>query len=265
MICGFHLSIAGREGFLTALKEAEALGVKAVQIFAKSPRAWRRKPLPPAQAERFRAYRELLGIGYLAIHAGYLTNPGAEGELFEKSVLSLADDLEKARLLGAQGVVVHPGSGPAEGVRRGLARAAALAPSGARLLVENAASPERRGGTPADLAELVEGTPFGLALDTAHAWLAGYHPVEFLDGLEARGLLDRLALVHFNDARHPRGSHRDVHASLGQGTMGAALREFLQDPRVGALPFIMETPRADDRRNLAVFRRWAGAAAPDRG
>jgi len=259
VIYGFHFSIAGRESYLTALNQAEALGVNAVQIFAKSPRAWRKKPLPPALAERFRAKRALLGIRYLAIHAIYLVNPGAEGELFEKSIHALADDLEKGRLLGAEGLVVHPGTGLPERVREGLLRATQLAPSKTQILVENAPSPLRRGGTPEDLARLVEGTPFGITLDTAHAWLAGYTPVAFLDGLERLGLLGHLALVHFNDAVHPRGSHRDVHASLGKGSMGKALVEFLKDPRVHHLPFIMETPKVDDTVNLATFRKWQEA------
>jgi len=261
MIVGFHLSIAGKTGYLNALAEAEALGVNAVQIFAKSPRAWRKKALSPALAERFRAQRDLLSIRHLAIHASYLVNLGAEGALYEKSVLSLADDLEKARLLGAESVVVHPGSGPVERIRAGLAEAARLAPSRARLLVENTAGGgEKRGSTPEELAGLLEGTPFGLALDTAHAWLAGYDPRDFLDRLAALGLLDRLVLVHFNDARHERGSHRDVHASLGEGTLGPALKDFLRDPRVRHLPFIMETPREDDAKNLATFKEWLVAS-----
>ena len=257
MIHGFHFSVGGKESYLTALREAEALGVNAVQIFAKSPRAWRKKNLPPSLAENFRATRELKGIQSLVIHASYLVNLGAEGELFEKSVLSLADDLEKARLLGAEEVVVHPGSGAIVQIKKGLFKAAELAPSPARLLVENAAGGgNKKGATPEELAELLEGTPFGLALDTAHAWVMGYRPIEFLDELERLGLLPRLALVHFNDAKHERGSRRDVHASLGEGTMGEALLELLKDPRVRPLPFIMETPKADDAKNLATFRKW---------
>ncbi len=257
MIYGFHFSIGGKESYLTALREAEAFGVNAVQIFAKSPRAWRKKALPIALAERFRAARELLGIQSLVIHASYLVNLGAEGELFEKSVHSLADDLEKARLLGAEAVVVHPGSGEIPRIREGLSAAAKRAPSPAKLLVENTVGGgKKRGATPEELADLARDTPFGLVLDTAHAWAMGYRPVEFLDELERLGLLPRLALVHFNDARHERGSRRDVHASLGAGTMGEALRELLMDARVRPLPFIMETPKADDPKNLATFKAW---------
>ncbi len=263
MIVGFHFSVAGKRSFLTALDEARALGVNAAQIFAKSPRAWKKKALPPALAERFRAERELAGIRFLAIHASYLTNPGAPGELGEKSALALADDREKARLLGADAVVVHPGTGTATRVRETLARAEALAPSRARFLIENTAGGGKKlGASPEALTELVADTPLGLALDTAHAWLAGYDPLAFLDRLEALGMLSRVALVHFNDARHPKGSRRDVHASLGEGTMGEALIRFLKDPRVRDLPFIMETPKADDAKNLATFRKWLVARGP---
>ena len=52
--------------------------------------------------EAFRALREASGGLPAVIHASYLVNLGAEGELWEKSVASLADDLEKAALLGVE-------------------------------------------------------------------------------------------------------------------------------------------------------------------
>ncbi len=260
MIYGFHFSIAGPKGFLRALEEAQALGVKAVQIFAKSPRQWRKKALSPSEAERFRAVRESLAIEAVVIHASYLVNLGAKGELFEKSVFSLADDLEKARMLGADMVVVHPGSGSVENIRKGLFLAQRLAPSQAQLLVENTAGGGKRQGASLEaLAEILDGTPFGLALDTAHAHLAGY-PIEgLIDAVARRVGLDRLKLIHLNDTPHPLGSHRDVHASLGQGAIGEALATLVRDPRLANIPMISEVPPSTFEENLRTLKRWLGS------
>jgi Endonuclease IV (EC 3.1.21.-) len=58
---GFHLSIAGKKGVAGALEEAMALGLTAFQIFAKSPRSWRTRPLAANEVEAFRALKEMAG------------------------------------------------------------------------------------------------------------------------------------------------------------------------------------------------------------
>ena len=97
---GFHLSIAGKKGVAGAVEEAQALGLSAFQIFAKSPRSWKTRALSPSEVETFRALREMAGELPGVIHASYLVNLAAEGELGQKSVFSLADDLAKAQALG---------------------------------------------------------------------------------------------------------------------------------------------------------------------
>lgn len=159
---GFHLSIAGKKGVAGAVEEATALGLTAFQIFAKSPRSWRPRALSPAEVEAFRALREASGGLPAVIHASYLVNLGAEGELWEKSVASLADDLEKAALLGVEYVVVHPGSGRPERVKEGALKALRLAGVRSRpvLLVENTAGGgEKVGARFEELAWLVADTP----------------------------------------------------------------------------------------------------------
>ncbi len=260
---GFHNSISGRRGYATALDAAEELGTSAAQLFAKSPRSWRTRKLKPGEAE---AFRDALAIGRVrrtVIHASYLVNLGAEGELWEKSVFSLADDLEKAALLGVDYVVAHPGSGAQERVRQGALKALALAPGGARLLLENVAGGGRKVGRRfEELAALIEGTPLGVAFDTCHAFAAGYplqeDPVAVLDELDRTVGLGRVPLVHLNDSLGEFASGVDHHANLGEGRIGTALAALLRDPRLSGTTFIMETPKAYDEQNLATFRRWAG-------
>ncbi len=260
---GFHNSISGRRGYAAALDTAERLGTTAAQLFAKSPRSWRTRKLKPGEAE---AFRDALAIGHVrrtAIHASYLVNLGAEGELWEKSVFSLADDLEKAALLGVDYVVVHPGSGSVERVREGALKALALAPAGPWLLLENVAGGGRKVGRRfEELAALIEGTPLGVTLDTCHAFAAGYplhkDPAAVLDELDRTVGLERVPLVHFNDSVGAFASGVDHHANLGEGGIGQELAALLRDPRLSDKTFIMETPKAYDEQNLATFRRWAG-------
>ncbi|WP_105317625.1 endonuclease IV [Thermus tenuipuniceus] len=262
---GFHLSIAGKKGVAGAVEEAQALGLSAFQIFAKSPRTWKTRALSPSEVEAFRALREMAGELPGVIHASYLVNLGAEGELWEKSVMSLADDLEKARLLGLEYVVVHPGSGSPERVKEGLMKALRLAGVWDRpqLLVENTAGGgEKVGVRFEELAWLIENTPLGICLDTCHAYAAGYDvkgaPEAVLSELDRTVGLERVPVVHLNDSLGGLASRIDHHAHLLQGQIGEGLKSVLLDPRLKNRVFILETPRSpeEDAWNLKVLRSW---------
>ena len=261
MYYGFHNSISGKRGYAAALDAAAAMGTTAAQLFAKSPRSWKTRNLKPGEAE---AFRDALAIGPVrrtAIHASYLVNLGASGELWEKSVFSLADDLYKAALLGVDYVVVHPGSGDPERVRAGALKALALAPAGSKLLLENVAGGGRKVGSRLEeLAGVIEGTALGVCFDTCHAFAAGYPIHQDAAGViseldEVIGL-ERVPLFHLNDSQGAFASAVDHHANLGQGAIGAALAEFVRDPRLADKTFIMETPKEYDAMNLRTLRSW---------
>lgn len=262
---GFHLSIAGKKGVAGAVEEAQALGLSAFQIFAKSPRSWKTRALSPSEVETFRALKEMAGELPGVIHASYLVNLGAEGELWEKSVMSLADDLEKARILGLEYVVVHPGSGDPQRVKEGLLKALRLSGVKERptLLVENTAGGgEKVGARFEELAWLIEDTPLGVCLDTCHAYAAGYDvkgdPKGVLSELDRLVGLKRVPVVHLNDSVGGLASRIDHHAHLLQGQIGEALKGILLDPRLRGRVFILETPRSpeEDAWNLKVLRTW---------
>ncbi|WP_457638321.1 deoxyribonuclease IV [Oceanithermus sp.] len=263
MYYGFHNSISGKRGYAAALDAAEALGTTAAQLFAKSPRSWKTRRLKPGEAEAFRDALTIYDLGRTAIHASYLVNLGAAGELWEKSVFSLADDLYKAALLGVDYVVVHPGSGDPERVREGALRALSLAPPGPRLLLENVAGGGRKvGRSLEELAGLIEGTRHGVCFDTCHAFAAGYplreSPGAVIDELADVIGLENVPLIHLNDSRGGLGSNIDHHANLGEGEIGGSLAKVVTDERLKDKTFIMETPKEYDHQNLAVFLEWVG-------
>ena len=112
-----------------------------------------------------------------------------------------------------------------------------------------------------DLIEL--NTHMGVCLDTCHVWDGGYDIVNDLDDVlnefdRVIGL-DRLKAVHFNDSMNDCGSHKDRHAKIGEGKIGAeAMRRVALHPLLEGRPFILETPNDDEgyRREIQMVREW---------
>src|SRR5260370_10608411 len=108
---GIHTSIAG--GYVNALESAHKLGCNALQIFSASPRMWAGGPsrIPEVDAAAFRARRHELGLGPLVIHANYLINLAAQQPMLRtRSIQAFHDELVRGIALGADFVVVRPGS-----------------------------------------------------------------------------------------------------------------------------------------------------------
>ena len=55
--------------------------------------------------------------------------------------------------------------------------------------------------------------------------------------------IDRLKAIHLNDSLNPCGAHKDRHARIGEGCIGAdALIRVINHPGLRGLPVILETP-----------------------
>jgi deoxyribonuclease IV len=286
---GIHTSIAG--SYVNALESARKLGCNALQIFSASPRMWRAGPsrIPEAEALPFRTRREGLGLGPLVIHANYLINlSAAQPMLRARSVQAFQDELLRALALGADFVVVHPGSRGEATPEQAIATVIESVKQSAkriqlgklRILVENTAGMGACVGCRLEeIGQILFGLrdlPVGVCLDTAHLFAAGYDIASeaglaaTLDLIESTIGLDFVPVFHINDSKIPLGGKVDRHAHLGEGKIGAeALQRILRHPRLGAAPpegvigraFILETPiddPGDDRRNVAKLWQLAG-------
>jgi deoxyribonuclease-4 len=273
---------------MPAVRRSRQIGARALQIFTDNPVAWRRKPEPPADAGAFIAYAEHEGIETIAIHASYLINLAGSAEPFAaQSRAGLETELQRAPDYGATLVNTHIGSHRGVGAATGLRRivehvtaAVTASPPSVRLVLENSSGGgDLLGSRLEELASILDGVSaaagaaadrLGFCLDTAHLWGAGYD-VSTVDG--AMAVLDRfdellgierLALVHLNDSRSLLGSRADRHEHLGAGKIGPhGLGAILRDPRLAAVPFIMETPGADEGWDAVNMRRawklWGGS------
>jgi deoxyribonuclease IV len=271
---GAHVSVAG--GLPRAFERGRALGCRAMQIFVKNASQWRGRPLDDEEVARFREAHGAWQGAPLVAHAAYLINLAAPaGDVRSRSIAGLADELERCARLGVAGLVVHPGAhggaGEDEGVRRvALALDEALADSvpGPRVLLETTAGQGTSLGWRLEQLEAVIAASrhrerLAVCLDTCHLFAAGYamDTAEGIDEVlaEARARFgeERIACVHLNDSRPPRGSRRDRHANLGEGCLGRGpFAHLVSHPRLAAVPLVVETPNDDEQghaRDLALL------------
>ena len=264
MYIGAHLSSSG--GIHTAVDRAECVGAESLQVFTQSPRTWRPTNHDPASFDRFRERREAVGLHGVLCHALYLCNFATPDEtIYEKSVQALANTMQVACAIGADGVVFHVGSHLGSGFDAGLERVLpamevvlGLCNDDTWLLMENSAG---AGGTIgrsveelATIYERLDRHPrLGVCLDSCHLYVSGIDVTDaaqldaLLDELDDAVGLDRLRALHVNDAAAPLGSNRDRHANIGEGVLGERLGVFLANDRLQGLPAVLETAGPDNK------------------
>ncbi|NNM96211.1 MAG: deoxyribonuclease IV [Candidatus Dormibacteraeota bacterium] len=279
MLIGAHVSTQG--GILTAFDRAQAIGAEAVQIHATAPQSWRQLELSPETVAEFRDRMAATGLDAFFLHAVYLINLAtAREDLLEKSEGSLRHYLELANLLGARGVIFHPGSHKGLGFDQvleqlgaAMGRALLAAPGESLLLIENSAGAGDNVGSSFNqirrMMEAVDSDRVRLCLDTAHAFTAGYDLASaeglaaMVEELEREIGTSRLAAIHANDSKAPLGSNRDRHENIGDGFIGAeGFRRLLAEPRLTGAPLLLEVPglegKGPDRANVERLRELAG-------
>ncbi len=278
---GFHVSIAG--GIYNAVDNAKAIGCSAFQIFSRNPRGWQAKPLAPEDATLFKEKLAASGIDRAAtlVHMPYLPNLSGQGDLYKKSVETLAGELVRAGELGIPYLVIHLGSHLGNGVDTGmkqLAGAIALARDQTKkkgedvtvLLENNAGQKNSVGGNFEEIRKILDlaRVRTGVCLDTCHAFASGYElrtakgVEKTLDAFDSAVGLDELKFVHLNDSKGELGSNLDRHEHVGLGQIGkAGLAAFLRHKAIAKLPIVMETPideKRDDRANMKAFLDLVG-------
>jgi len=276
---GVHLGTAG--GCWTAVNRAVEAGANTFQIFSSSPRQWKAAPVKPEDAAKMRELRAKHDVGPISIHASYLINLCSQTETVrENSTAAFRGEVGRALALGAEYLVLHPGSWKgltrdeglrlaAQSIERAIDGIDFTAKPDFRILIENTAGAEfSLGGKLEQVAELVETlrpcAPVGVCLDTCHVHVAGYDIVSADGYLETMLLVrdtvgfDAVKVWHCNDAKAAMGSKLDRHEHIGEGTIGAeAFRRLLHDERFAAAVFIAETPvdaPGDEARNVGVLR-----------
>ena len=258
---------------------ALSVGCECIQMFAKSPRQWSSKPIDPGDAAAFIADRTDRDLGPVLTHTAYLINLSTSNdEMRQKSVLALADEIQRGTLLQADGVNTHIGNDPGGNRVEAAKRAADSilqafdivggAQRNARLILENTAGAGSTfGDTVEELAAVIEyagldADRLGICIDTCHAWAAGYDVGsssgwgELVASIDATMGLDRLGWIHANDCLFPRGSKKDRHAWIGEGEIGIdGFAAMVAHPGLSHVNVVTEMPGDMPEKDIVNIER----------
>lgn len=259
---GAHVSASG--GVENAPDNAAKIGAKAFAMFTKNQRQWSAPPLSLATIEAFRAAMNRHGFEPWQVlpHDSYLINLGhPEDEGLQKSRAAFVDEMSRCQQLGLDRLNFHPGSHlkaitEQQCIER-IAESINIAlesTTGVTAVIENTAGQGSNLGYRFEhLRDIIDGVKdksrVGICIDTCHTYSAGYDlsTVEACDRTFAE--LDRvvglgyLRGMHLNDDMKAMGSRVDRHDSLGKGTLGMTVFEYIaRDSRFDNMPLILETP-----------------------
>lgn len=277
MLLGAHMSIAG--GVFNAPLRGKSIGCDTIQIFVKNANRWLGKEMTDEEVEKFWQAKKDTGIEPIFSHNSYLINLASPDDaLYEKSINSMLDELERSERLRLPFIVMHPGAHVGSGEHAGLKRIAAAINTLLRktegykvgIALETTAGQKSNLGYDFEhLAAVIERVKdksrVCVCYDTCHTFAAGYdlrtkkaYEATFAEFDKVVGL-KRISAFHLNDSVNELGSRIDRHAHIGQGQIGlGGFRLLLNDDRFAGVPMILETPKgpdmAEDVMNLKVLR-----------
>lgn len=251
---------------LASSKGYKAMGMQAVDInantfafFTRNPRGGSAKALNMSDVEAFLSISQEHSFGKLVAHAPYTMNACAADENIRRFAReAMADDIKRLEATPGNYYNFHPGSHVKQGTEVGIAfiseqlNAVLTKEQSTTVLLETMAGKgSEMGRSFEELREIIDRTELseklGVCLDTCHVWDAGYDVVNNFDGVleEFDRIigLSRLKAIHLNDSLNPLGAHKDRHAKIGEGYIGAdAIIRIINNPHLKGLPFILETP-----------------------
>jgi deoxyribonuclease-4 len=270
-----------------AALKAQELGANTFQIFSSSPRTWRASRLDPAEIRDLERTRERFDLFPLAIHDSYLINlASCEPPVRRSSISAFRGEVERAIAIGAEYLVMHPGSCKGQSLEQGIMNVIdglaesteGLSSSKLTILLENTVGAGGQIGSRfeelAAIRQLAQDRleiRVGYCLDTCHCYASGNYDVSTAAGLRqtVRCIdvmlgLENVGVIHANDSKGACGSHLDRHANIGEGQIGAeGFGRILNHPKLRTKPFILETPvdnPGDDRKNMDALKALVKSA-----
>lgn len=266
-LLGSHVGMSGKEMMLNSVKEALSYGANTFMVYTGAPQNTRRKKIEELNIEAAKACMKENGIETFVVHAPYIINLAntIKPETFDIAVEFLGIELERTAAMGANVLVLHPGSHVGAGVEAGTAQIikgldmVMTSDMPVNIALETMAGKGSEiGRTFEELRAIYDGVRYPeklrVCFDTCHVNDAGYDIVNDYEGVmeefdEILGL-DQIAVFHINDSKNPLGAHKDRHENLGKGSIGFdTLLKVVSDERFAHIPQILETPYIKDEND----------------
>lgn len=265
---GSHVSLSGKKMLLGSVEESLENGANCLMVYTGAPQNTKRRPIDEFRVDEAKELlaKNNISMDDVIIHAPYIINLAntTKPEVFELAVDFLRQEIKRVEEIGAKYIVLHPGAHVGAGEEAGLDQII----KGLDMVLTKDQTPiiclETMAGKGSELGTSFEQLAYiinnvklpdklGVCLDTCHINDAGYDETDFdkiLDEFDKIIGLDRLKVIHINDSKNPRASHKDRHANIGYGTIGFdKLIKIIYNPRIKDLCKILETPFVNDRKD----------------
>ena len=267
LLIGSHVGMSGKEMLQNSVKEALSYGANTFMVYTGAPQNTRRKEISELHIPEARKLMEENHMTNFVVHAPYIINLAntVKPETFELATEFLAKEIERTAAMGAEILILHPGSHVGAGVEAGIRQ---IVNGLNQVLTQNtpvkialetmAGKGSEIGRSFEELKAIYDGCNYPeklrVCFDTCHVNDAGYPLVEDYDGVMEefdRILgLDQIAAFHINDSKNERGAQKDRHENFGKGTIGEdTLMKVIRDSRFESIPKILETPYIKDADN----------------
>lgn len=271
LIIGSHVSFS-KDQLLGSVKEALSYGANTFMFYTGAPQNTVRTQIDDFKT--MEAYQLMMdnkmALENVVCHAPYIVNLANNKDLdkYRFSIDFLIKEVKRCSMMNIRNVVLHPGS--AVGIERDEALKNIIyglniildTTDCVTICLETMAGKGTELGVDIDeLATIIEGVHkkelIGVCLDTCHLNDSGIDIAsfdEYLDEFDAKIDIDKIKVIHINDSKNERGSHKDRHELIGYGTIGfdnlmnVVYSERLKDiPRILETPYIGKTDESKDR------------------
>lgn len=257
---GCHLSIS--KGYENMGNEALKINANTFQFFTRNPRGGKIKDLNENDINKLLSLMQENKFAKILAHAPYTMNLCSDKEDirdFAKNMMK--EDLERMEYLPGNMYNFHPGSHVGQGTEKGIEY---IVKALNEVLTENQTTTvllETMAGKGTEIGRSFEELKMiidkvylkdklGVCLDTCHINDAGYDVSNIDKVLEEFDKvigLDYLKAIHLNDSMNEKGSHKDRHQKIGEGTIGIKnIEKIINNPILKKLPFYLETPNELD-------------------
>lgn len=260
MLLGSHVSMSGKKMLQGSVETAASYGANTFMIYTGAPQNTRRKDINELNIEAGQEEMKALGIENFVVHAPYIINIAntVKDYVFELGVDFLQEEIVRTEALGANQIVLHPGSHVGAGSDAGIKQII----KGLNEVLTNdhkvdialetmAGKGSEIGRTFEELHAIIEGVThnerLSVTFDTCHVHDAGYDIKNDFDGVlnefdKIIGI-ERIKVLHINDSKNERGAHKDRHENFGFGHIGFdALSYIVNHSEFKDIPKILETP-----------------------
>ena len=260
LIIGSHVSYTKDEGLVGSVKEALSYNSNTFMFYTGAPQNTFRANIDIDKTNKAKKLMKENGIDIknVIIHAPYIINLANDKDIdkYKFTINFLKQEVERAKILGIEKIVLHPGSHVGLGeekaiknISRGLNEV--LKDEGPIICLETMAGKGTEvGKTFKQIKSIIDNVDnkdrVMVCLDTCHLNDAGYDMSKFdevLDEFDKIIGIKKIGCIHINDSKNEINSHKDRHENIGKGKLGFnTLINIIYDEKLKEIPKILETP-----------------------